>query len=131
MPSENFPENLRYNKDYSWVKLEGDTAVLGVIKPAADRVKEFVFIKLPKKGQAVKAGEVYASVEAVKWSGHLSSPFTGEIIEVHDELFDDPAIINRNPYGEGWIAKIRLAKPEEKDGLLSAQEAGERFRERK
>ena len=131
MPSENFPENLRYNKDYSWVKLEGDTAVLGVIKPAADRVKEFVFIKLPKKGQAVKAGEVYASVEAVKWSGHLGSPFTGEIIDVHDELFDDPAMINRDPYGEGWIAKIRLAKPEEKDGLLNAQEAGERFRERK
>lgn len=125
MPSENLPENLLYNKDYSWAKIEGDFAALGIVKPAADRVKEFVFIKLPKKGQAIKPGEIYASVEALKWSGHLSSPFSGEIIEVHEELFDEPSIINRDPYGEGWIAKVKLAKPEEKEKLLTAEQAEE------
>jgi glycine cleavage system H protein len=120
-----FPENLLYNKDYSWARIEGDTAVIGVIKPAADKVKEFVFIKLPKNGHSIKQGENFVSLEALKWSGHMGSPVSGEIIEVNDELFDDPAVINRDPYGQGWIAKVKLSEPAEEDSLLKPKEAEE------
>ena len=122
-----FPDNLLYNKDYSWAKIEGETAVIGVIKPAADRVKEFVFIKLPKKGQAIKQGETFVSLEALKWSGHMGSPVSGEIIEVNDELFDDPAMINRDAYGQGWIAKVKLSNPAEVEDLLKSDDAKKSF----
>jgi glycine cleavage system H protein len=122
-----FPENLLYNKDYSWARIENDTAVIGVIKPAADKVKEFVFIKLPKKGQFIKQGETFVSLEALKWSGHMGSPAAGEIIEVNDELFDEPAVINRDPYGQGWIAKIKLSETPAADPLLKPKEAEEFF----
>ncbi|HKK54164.1 MAG TPA: glycine cleavage system protein GcvH [Patescibacteria group bacterium] len=123
--SKDLPTNLLYNNDYSWVKIEDDVAILGIIKPACDKIEEFVFVKLPEKGQKIKRGEVYASLEAIKWSGHLSSPFTGEIIEVNEDIFDEPSIINEDPYGKGWIAKIKLANKEEKDDLVSAEEVKE------
>ncbi|MEM4245324.1 MAG: glycine cleavage system protein H, partial [Candidatus Nanoarchaeia archaeon] len=77
------PADLLYNKDYSWVKLRGDVAEVGIIEPAAKKVKEFVFIKLPEKSKIIKQGDTYVSLEAVKWSGHLSSPVSGEVIEVN------------------------------------------------
>ncbi len=77
-----------------------------------------MFVKLPENGQKIKKGEIYVSLEAIKWSGHLSSPFSGEIIEVNEEIFDEPSIINRDPYGKGWIAKIKLLNKEEKKILF-------------
>lgn len=127
MPENNFPQEFLYNRDYSWIKIDGDIAILGVIKPAADKVREFVFIKLPKAGQVLKAGETYASVEAIKWSGHLSSPLSGEITEVNEPLFEDPSIINRDPYRQGWIAKLKFSDPEEINNLINAEEAGKWF----
>jgi glycine cleavage system H protein len=124
MDNYKLPDNLLYNQDYSWVRVEGDIATLGVIKPATDKVKEFVFVKLPKSGQILKAKEIYVSVEALKWSGHLGSPLSGEISEVNDELFDDPAIINRDPYGQGWIAKLKISNQAEVNNLINAEEAG-------
>ncbi len=123
MTNNNLPNNLLYNQDYSWARIENETAVLGVIKPAADKIKEFVFIKLPKEGQILKQGETYVSLEALKWSGHLSSPFSGEIIEVNENLFDEPAIINRDPYGQGWIAKIKISDQREVEKLFKVDEA--------
>ncbi len=123
MTENNLPNDLRYNRDYSWIKVEGETAILGVIKPAADKVKEFVFIKLPKKGEKLSRGDTYVTLEALKWSGHLSTPVSGEIIEVHEELFDNPAMINKDPYGEGWIAKVKLENPEETKKLLDSSQA--------
>src|SRR6056297_2265072 len=120
--NNNLPEDLLYNKDYSWVKINENEAVLGLIKPAAEKVQEFVFIDLPKKGQKLNKGDTYTSLEAVKWSGHLSSPLSGEIIEVNDKLFDEPGIINEDPYGKGWISKIKLSEPKEKEELFSADE---------
>ncbi|MDZ7798707.1 MAG: glycine cleavage system protein GcvH [Patescibacteria group bacterium] len=120
MTNNNLPNNLLYNQDYSWARIENNTAVLGVIKPAADKVKEFVFIKLPQKGQRLKKGETYVSLEALKWSGHLGSPLSGEITEVNDPLFDEPSIINKDPYGEGWIAKIKISNQEEVKKLIKA-----------
>lgn len=123
MTNNNLPNDLLYNQDYSWARVEGNVATLGVIKPAADKVKEFVFIKLPKVGQALKQGETYVSVEALKWSGHLSSPMSGEIIEVNEDLFDDPATINSDPYGLGWIARLKISDQSEFDNLINSQEA--------
>jgi glycine cleavage system H protein len=118
--NNDLPQELLYNKDHSWVKINESEAVLGLIKPAADKVQEFVFIDLPRKGQKLNKGDTYVSLEAVKWSGHLSSPLSGEIIEVNNELFDEPGVINEDPYEKGWIAKIKLSDPKEKEELFSA-----------
>ncbi len=122
MNENDFPKNLKYNKDYSWVEVEGDVATLGVIGPGAKKVKEFVFIMLPKKGQKIKKGEKYVSLEAVKWSGNLSTPVSGEIIEVNTPLFDEPSKINNDGY-KNWIAKIKIDKKEELDELMDSEEA--------
>jgi glycine cleavage system H protein len=129
MSNNNFPENLLYNQDYSWIKIDGDTATLGIIGPAASRVEEFVFVQLPEVGQELKQGETYASVEAVKWSGHLSSPLSGEVVEVNSPLFDEPSIINQDPYGKGWIVKIKMSDSKETEELIKAEEAKKWFEE--
>jgi len=117
-----FPNNLKYNQDYSWVKVEKDVAIIGIVEPAAKKVKEFVFINLPEKGKMIKQGETYVSLEAVKWSGHLSSPVSGKIIEVNEPLFDKPSKINNDPYGS-WIMKIKLSNMKEIDKLMDSKEA--------
>lgn len=125
MSENKLPDNLFYNQDYSWVEIDGDIATLGIIKPAADKIKEFIFIKLPNKGQVLKKGEIYVSLEALKWSGHLSSPLSGKIIEVNEKLFDEPSIINRDPYGQGWIIKIKMTDSGEGENLLNTEQAEE------
>lgn len=123
MDEKNFslPNDRLYDDNYTWVLAKEDTAKLGIVKPAADLVREFVFISLPKKGKMLKKGEVYVSVEAVKWSGHMKSPFTGMIIDVNELLFDEPSKINRNPYEE-WIVKIKMSSQDELKGLMDAEE---------
>ena len=116
-----FPEELKYDKKYLWVKLDKDVATIGIIKSAAALAKEFVFIQLPEKGK-IKKGDTLVSLEAMKWSGEVESPLSGEIIEVHNSLFDDPSIINKDAYGEGWIAKMKVANEDELKELLSAKE---------
>ncbi len=116
------PDDLLYNDDNSWVKLQGDTATVGVIEPAAKSVEEFVFIQLPEKGKDIKEGEIYVSLEAVKWSGHLKSPVSGQITEINEELFDDPSLINKQPY-KSWIMKVKLAHMPK--SLMKVEEATE------
>ncbi|MFP4423944.1 MAG: glycine cleavage system protein H [Candidatus Woesearchaeota archaeon] len=120
----NLPDNLKYNKDNSWVKVEGDIATVGVIEPAAKKV-EFVFIQLPEKKE-IKKGDTYVSLEGVKWSGHLSSPVTGEVIEVNEPLFDEPSKINEDPYGE-WIMKVKLDDPKEAENLMDSEQAKKEY----
>lgn len=128
--TEDFPEELKYNEDYSWIKKEDEeTIFLGIIKPAADRIQEFVFIALPEKGEKMQKGETYTSLEAMKWSGHLSSPITGEIIEVNQELFQEPKKINQDPYKE-WIVKMKLENKEELQELMNAEQAEKWWREK-
>ena len=103
------PDNLLYNKDSSWVKVDGKFAYVGVIEPSAKVVKEFLFIKLPEIGR-INQGDTYVSLEALKWSGHLSSPVTGEIVEVNNALFDEPETINEHPYLK-WVMKVKLTDP--------------------
>jgi glycine cleavage system H protein len=114
------PKHLKYTKDYSWVDVSETIVSLGVIEFAAKKVEEFVFINLPKNGTLLKSGDTYASVEALKWSGHLTIPFSGKIVAVNTDLFDDPAKINADPYGS-WI--IKVAPDSEVDGVLTAEEA--------
>lgn len=95
----------------SWIKVDMGIATVGVSDTAAKKVKEFVFIKLPVKG-AIKRGETYVSLEAVKWSGHLESPVSGEIIDVNQKLYDEPSAINKDPLGS-WIMKVKMKDPNE------------------
>lgn len=117
---KDLPQDLLYDQDYSWVKISQEEATLGIVQSAASKVQEFVFVDLPERGQKIKKGDTYASLEAVKWSGHLSSPLSGEVTDVNDKAFDEPGIINQDPYGQGWLVKIRLSDPEEKKELLAA-----------
>ena len=123
MEEEKFslPDDRFYDEYYTWIKMEGDVVSVGIIKPAADLVKEFVFIQLPENGKKIKKGEIYVSVEAVKWSGHMKSPLSGTVTDVNNPLFDEPSRINKNPYGE-WIAKIKPGNPEELKLLMTANE---------
>ncbi|MFO7710461.1 MAG: glycine cleavage system protein GcvH [Candidatus Woesearchaeota archaeon] len=121
----NLPESLRYNNDNSWVKVEGDTATVGVVEPATKKV-EFVFIQLPEKDKEIKQGDTYVSLEAVKWSGHLSSPVTGKVIEVNESLFDEPSKINEDPYG-AWVMKVKLDDPKEVESLMDSEQAKKEY----
>ncbi|MEM4336961.1 MAG: glycine cleavage system protein GcvH [Candidatus Woesearchaeota archaeon] len=117
-----FPRGLKYSKDYCWVKLEGDVCTVGIIEPAVKKIKELVFINLPKKGKNIKQGETYTSLEAIKWSGHLTSPVSGKIIEVNESLFQEPSRINKKPY-ECWIMKVKLKDKKELEELMNSKEA--------
>ena len=103
---ECFPDGYLYDKGYSWVKVNGNIAEVGIAKPFVMSAKEFLFIELPKKGH-IKKGQPYVSLESIKWTGHIESPVEGEIIEVNDALFDEPSLLNREPYKQ-WIMKVRL-----------------------
>ncbi len=117
-----FPDDLLYNKDYSWVRVVGDSAVIGVTDLGAKLVKQFVFVNLPKKGQTLSKGDVYVSLESIKWSGHLKSPVSGRIIDVNKDLIESPEIINQDPYGEGWIVKISLSNKSELNDLMKSSD---------
>lgn len=119
-----FPKGLLYNTDFSWIKIENNIAEIGVMEPAAKKVNEFVFIQLPDKGKTVKKGEDIIALEAMKWSGHLSSPFSGKVIDVNEELFDEPSKINEDPYKE-WIVKIEIEDIDEKKDLMDSIEIEE------
>jgi glycine cleavage system H protein len=121
------PKNLKYDRNYSWVDVREGIATVGIIEPAAKKVKEFVFIALPEKNSQIKKGETYVSLEAVKWSGHLPSPISGRIIDVNSPLFDAPSKINSSPY-ESWIMKVKISNENELKELMNSEEA-ERFYE--
>ena len=116
----NLPDDLQYNKDSSWVRVDGDIATVGIIEPAAKKVKEFVFVQLPEK-KSISAGETYVTLEAVKWTGHLKSPVSGEIVEVNEEVYDEPSKINTNPY-KAWIMKVKLSDTKEINDLHKPEE---------
>ena len=122
MPHPITPQHeVRYTKDKSWVRLEGESVVLGLSDYAAQMVKEFVFIKLPDKGQKLKKGDTYVSLESVKWSGHLASPVSGEVVAVNEQLFDEPSCINADPFGS-WIAKVRMDNKDDLKGLMTREQ---------
>ena len=119
--TEKYLEGLKYDNMFSWVKKENDNLIVGITQPSASLVSEFIFIQLPQKGKKIKKGEQYVSLEASKWSGHVESPVSGEIIDVNEELFDEPSRINKDAYKE-WIMKIKPSNNVEYDGLMEAKD---------
>ncbi|HDL60240.1 MAG TPA: glycine cleavage system protein GcvH [candidate division WOR-3 bacterium] len=112
------PEELKYTEEHEWVKVEGDIAIVGITDFAQNELSDIVYVELPEVGKNIKKGDVIATVEAVKTVADVYSPVSGEIIEVNEKLKDEPSIINNDPYGEGWIAKVKMENPEEINALL-------------
>jgi len=116
------PEDLKYTKEHEWAKVEGEIAVVGITDFAQDQLSDIVYVELPEVGTQVKQGETFGTVEAVKAVSDLYSPVTGEVIEVNTKLADQPELVNQDPYGEGWMIKVKLQDPSEVDQLLSAED---------
>jgi glycine cleavage system H protein len=110
--------DTRYTKEHEWVRLDGDTATIGITAFAADQLGDVVFVELPEVGRAVKKGEGAAVVESVKAASDVFAPISGEVVAVNGELAADPARVNADPMGEGWFLKLRLGDPKELDALL-------------
>ena len=105
------PEGLHYTKDHEWAKVDGEVATVGITDHAQGELTEFVYVQLPKKGSKVGKGDVLAIVESVKNTADVYAPVSGEVVDVNSPLDDDPAIINKHPYTEGWLARIRMTDP--------------------
>lgn len=118
----NIPENLKYTKDNEWVKIEGDTATVGITDFAQSELGDVVFVEVDTVGETLDKEETFGSIEAVKTVSDLFMPVGGEVTEFNEELEDTPDTINKDPYGKGWIVKIKIADPAEADDLLSAAE---------
>ncbi len=105
----NIPAQLKYTTDHEWVRLEGDTAFIGITDYAQGELGEIVYVDVPTEGETVAAGEVFGSIEAVKTVADLLMPIEGEVIELNATLEDQPELVNNDPYGEGWIVKVKVA----------------------
>ncbi|HZO97330.1 MAG TPA: glycine cleavage system protein GcvH [Gaiellaceae bacterium] len=119
--SESYPDDLLYNADHDWARIEGDEAVLGITWYAADSLGELVHFEPPEPGAAVERGRSYGEVESVKAVSELIAPLSGEVLEVNATVAEAPETVNDDPYGEGWLVRIRLSDPSERDELLDAE----------
>lgn len=115
-----YPDDLKYHKEHTWAKVEGDTATVGITYYAQDQLGEIVFLELPAVGTAVEAGKPFAEIESVKSVSDVYSPVNGEIIETNQEVVEAPEIINEDCYGAGWMIKVKLGDPSGVDDLLDA-----------
>jgi glycine cleavage system H protein len=109
----NIPKDLRYTETHEWIRADGDTATIGVTDHAQEELTDVVFVELPKVGTKVAAGAECAVVESVKAASDIYAPVSGEIVEVNHRLETEPALVNHDPYGEGWFFKIKMLAPEE------------------
>jgi glycine cleavage system H protein len=116
--AESYPEDLKYHPDHDWARLDGDEAVFGITWYAQDALGEVVFFDPPTVGAEVSKDKAYAEVESVKAVSDVFAPLSGEILEVNESLSESPDRINHDPYGEGWLVKVRLSDPGEVDSLL-------------
>jgi glycine cleavage system H protein len=123
MASLNHPTNLKYSKTDEWVRVEGDEAVIGITDYAQDQLGDIVYVELPwDAGQDVVHEAKFGDIESVKATSELTSPISGDIVKVNEELREHPELINDNPYDKGWMLRIKLANPSEIDALLSADD---------
>ena len=118
----NFPNNLKYSVDHEWVKVEGNEAFIGITDFAQQELGEIVYVDVTCEGETLAKGDVFGSIEAVKTVSDLIIPIGGEIIEVNSELEDAPELVNKEPYGSGWIIKVVIESTDEVNGLMSAEE---------
>jgi glycine cleavage system H protein len=115
----NLPADLKYAKTHEWMRVEGLTATVGITDHAQHELTDIVFVELPDMGRQVKAGQACAVVESVKTASDIYAPASGEVTELNQSVVDDPALINTDPYGAGWLFKFNLADPEEANQLMS------------
>ena len=118
--SESYPEELLYNAEHDWARIDDGEAVLGITWFAADSLGELVHFEPPSPGAAVEKGRSYGEVESVKAVSELIAPLSGEVLEVNDKVTEAPETVNEDPYGDGWLIRIRLTDPSERDSLLDA-----------
>ncbi|MBO8152264.1 MAG: glycine cleavage system protein GcvH [Candidatus Neomarinimicrobiota bacterium] len=118
----NVPEDLKYTNDHEWVKVDGDTAIVGITDYAQSELGDIVYIELPEVGREVSKGDPAATIEAVKTVADVYSPLSGEVIEVNEKLKDATEIVNKDPYGDGWMFKIRMKDKDELNELLTAED---------
>ena len=118
----NVPADLKYTKDHEWVKVDGDTAIIGVTDFAQSELVDIVYVEVETEGETLDQEEVFGSIEAVKTVSDLFMPVGGEVTAFNEELESNPEVVNSDPYGEGWMIKVKLSDASEVDGLLSADE---------
>ena len=118
MAEASYPEDLKYHPEHDWARIEGDTATFGVTWYAQDALGEVVFFDPPEVGAQVSKDQAYAEVESVKAVSDVFAPLSGEIVEVNERLSESSELINADPYGDGWMVKVRLSDPSEVDDLL-------------
>ena len=120
MADASYPDDLLYHSEHDWVRLDGDTATFGITWFAQDALGEVVFFDPPEVGSTVTRDESYAEVESVKAVSDVIAPLSGEIVEVNTALGDKPEAINDDPYGQGWMVRVKLSDPSEKDALMDS-----------
>ena len=117
----NIPSNLKYSKDHEWVRVEGDTAYIGITDFAQSELGEIVIVDITTVGETLAREAVFGSIEAVKTVSDLFMPVGGEVLEVNPKLEDNPELVNSDPYGEGWMIKVKMTDPSEVGKLLDAE----------
>jgi glycine cleavage system H protein len=118
----NIPAELKYTKDHEWVRIEGDEAVIGITDFAQSELGDIVFVEVETEGESIESEEIFGSVEAVKTVSDLFMPLSGEILSFNSELEDAPEVVNSDPYGEGWMIRVKISDASEVDALLSAEQ---------
>lgn len=121
----NIPAELKYTKDHEWIRLEGDTAVIGITDYAQDQLGDIVYVEIETEGETLDNEEVFGTVEAVKTVSDLFMPIGGEVVEFNAELEENPALVNEDPYGKGWMIKVKIEDASVLDALMSAEAYGE------
>lgn len=118
----NIPADLKYTKDHEWIKVDGDEATIGVTDYAQGELGDVVYVEIETEGETLEREEVFGTVEAVKTVSDLFMPISGEVIAVNEKLADEPDTVNNDPYGEGWMVKIKISDSSQLDELLSAED---------
>lgn len=118
----NIPAELKYTKDHEWVRIEGEEAVIGITDFAQSELGDIVFVEVETEGESIDSEEIFGSVEAVKTVSDLYMPLSGEVLSFNSELEDAPEVINSDPYGEGWMIRVKISDNSEIDTLLSAEQ---------
>jgi glycine cleavage system H protein len=118
----NVPEDLHYSKDHEWVRVEGDQAIIGITDYAQDSLGDVVYVELPKPRDEFATNESFGSVESVKAVSEVFTPVSGEVVMINESLADEPETVNSDPYGAGWMIRVRMSHPGEVDSLLTAAE---------
>ena len=121
----NIPSTLKYSNDHEWCRVEGEFAYVGITDFAQSQLGDIVFVDVPTVGETLAAGEVFGSIEAVKTVSDAFLPVGGEVVEMNAAVDSDPALVNKDPYGEGWIVKVKMSDPAEYDALLTPEQYAE------